>query len=909
MTRSGLPTGTVAFLFTDIEGSSRRWDKHGETMDAAVRRHDEILRAAIGDHDGTVFKTVGDAFCAAFWNAADAARAAIDAQRALEAEDFAKVDGLRVRVGVHVGETAERERDYFGPVVNRVARLMSIGHGGQILLSGAARDAVHATLPAGVSLTDLGLRRLKDLTQPEHVWQVTIEDLPHIFPPLDSLDARPNNLPFETTSFRGRETDLKEIETLVGRTRLLTLAGAGGIGKTRLALQAGADLLDHFRDGVWFVELANVTDGALVAESAAATVGASADTQRAPLEAIVEHFRRKQALLILDNCEHVLEHAAELAASILRQCGEVRMLATSRQALGVSGETAYRVASLSVPDKAAGLTAAEAATFGAVALFVDRAQAVNTRFELTDENAPGVAEICKRIDGIALAIELAAARCKVLSVARLVELLDERLRVLTDGARSASPRQRTLRALIDWSHDLLSGPEQMLFRRSAIFVGGFSLTAATRVCAGDGLSELEILDLISSLADKSLIVPEIGVDVECFRLIESTREYALEKLDGSGERDRIAQMHASYFSDVALAIDSETSSAKGVRFEIDADNYRSALSWALDQRNDVILGAKLAGVMSFFWSDNSHVEGLRWARTALEMLGDEPPDDVAGRLWLTVAQFTDGQKGFEASFRAEALYRRVGDLERLASARYYLGFALYQLGRYEEAEAAYRQALAVARDSGDQGRVATSLNGLASALFMRGDIDGPRRCYDEALEVHTSTGNASGRSAVLGNLAELEFAQGNVDKAIVHAVESLNIELNGNNASAKAIGYINLCAYRIRDGQLEQARTDGRKGLAYAIEAQNPLYVGHAAQHMALVGALMGDPQRAARIVGYVDRVYEEVGAAREPTELWSYETLNAALRGHLTEADAQSLKAQGASWSQERAAQEALEL
>jgi len=437
----------------------------------------------------------------------------------------------------------------------------------------------------------------------------------------------------------------------------------------------------------------------------------------------------------------------------------------------------------------------------------------------------------------------------------------------------------------------------------------FSLTAATRVCSGGGLAELDILDLVSSLVDKSLIVPEIGVDAERFRLIESTREYALDKLDQSGERRRVAQAHASYFCDVALSLDSERAADTSPRFDADGDNYRSALSWALDQRNDVLLGARLVGLLAPFWSPGPRVEGLRWATAALDVLGSNIPDDVGARLWSIVAELSDGQRSFEASRHAVALNRHLGDAQYLASALYFLGFAAYQLGKYEEAETAYREALTVAREAGDERRVATSLNGLASALFMRGDIDGPRRCYDEALAVHAATGNDNGRSAVLGNLAELEFAQGDVEKAITHAVEGLDIELRFNRASAKAVCLNNLCAYRARLGELERARADGREGLRYALESQSSLYTMWSLQNLALLGALNGDARRAAQVLGYVERLYQEEGAEREPTELWTYEQVTAALRALLSKSDEQALKAQGASWSLERASKEAFEL
>src|SRR6202011_813971 len=444
-----LPTGTVTFLFSDIEGSTQRWEAHRAAMKAAVARHEQLMAAAIAQHGGYAFKIMGDAFCAAFPTAPGALGAAADAQLALAKEDFASVDGLRVRMGLHTGHAEERNDDYFGPTVNRVARLMSIGHGGQVLLSGVTRDLAHSDLPTGASLINLGSHRLKDLTEPEQVWQLSIAGLPVEFPPLQSLDTVPNNLPIQPTSFRGREHDLEEVKSLLALHKLLTLFGAGGVGKTRLALQVGAEVLDDYPDGVWLADFAPITDPELVSSIIAKELGITQAEGRRVDESIPHWLKRKKLLLILDNCEHILEAVAGVADAVIRSCPDVRMLATSRQALDISGEGVYRLPSLATPEKLAGLRSAEALDYGAIVLFVDRAKAADNRFALTDDNAPVVADICRRLDGIPLAIELAAARVKVLSIPNLAQRLNERFKLLIGGSRTALPRQKTLTALID----------------------------------------------------------------------------------------------------------------------------------------------------------------------------------------------------------------------------------------------------------------------------------------------------------------------------------------------------------------------------------------------------------------------------------------------------------------------------
>ncbi|HEV2038081.1 MAG TPA: adenylate/guanylate cyclase domain-containing protein, partial [Candidatus Eremiobacteraceae bacterium] len=451
-----LPTGTVTFLFTDIEGSTQRWESKRDAMKAAVARHDALMRGAIEADGGYVFKTIGDAFCAAFRTAPEAIRAALAAQRALAKEDFSAVDELRVRAALHTGYADERDGDYFGPTVNRVARLLAIGHGGQVIVSSATSDLLEGELPPQTSLRDLGAHRLKDLAHPERVYQLVAADLPAEFAPLKSLDALPNNLPLQVTSFIGREGDVAEIRCLSEKSRLLTLVGPGGVGKTRLALQVGADLLERYPDGVWFVELATLTDPELVPSETALALNVRLASDRSLTDSIVHALGRKRALLILDNCEHLVDAVAKLARSLLQHCPNVSILTTSREGLGIGGEDVARVASLSLPAKNEALTAEAALHFGAIALFADRAPMANKSFRLSDDNVAIVVDICRRLDGIPFAIELAVARVKVLSIADLSKALHERFRVLTGGDRTALPRQKTMRALIDWSYDLLT---------------------------------------------------------------------------------------------------------------------------------------------------------------------------------------------------------------------------------------------------------------------------------------------------------------------------------------------------------------------------------------------------------------------------------------------------------------------
>ena len=589
---SARPTGTVTFLFSDIEGSTARWERDRAAMQDAVRRHDALMRIAISARDGYVFKTIGDAFCAAFARPEDAVAAILDAQRALAGEDFSAIDGLRVRAAVHTGTADEREGDYFGPAVNRVARLLAIGHGGQVLVSGVTTDLVQGELSPRASLRDLGEHRLRDLARPEQVYQLLAPDLAADFPALRSLDVLPNNLPLRLKSFVGRETEIAEITALIEQHRLVTLVGSGGVGKTRTSLQVAANMLDGFGDGVWFIELAPLASGDYIPSAVAQALGFKLESDGDPVEHLVRSLKEKHALLVFDNCEHMVEPAARVVSAMLRGCPRVHLLASSRQGLGIDGEATYRLPSLTLS--------------AAISLFVDRAAAVDNRFALTDENEPSVEEICRRLDGIPLAIELAAARVKILSPKQLRERLDERFRVLTGGSRDVLPRQQTLRALIDWSHDLLDERERALFRRLGIFVNGFTLEGAAAVGSGEDLDELDVFDVLASLVDKSLVLAEPDGDSLRYRLLESTRAYALEKLDDAGELDLIAGRHLRYLRDRFVEM-RERRERTALEADLDAalqtelEDVRSALDGALERSAVIAGGALLANIDAASW--------------------------------------------------------------------------------------------------------------------------------------------------------------------------------------------------------------------------------------------------------------------------------------------------------------------
>ena len=912
-----IPSGTITFVFTDIEGSTQRWDRDRAAMEDAVRRHDNLMRAAIAAHSGHVFKTIGDAFCAAFARPEDAVSAVYDAQRTLGTEDFSAVDGLRVRAAIHTGTADERDRDYFGPAVNRVARLLGIGHGGQVLVSGVTSDLVQGALPSQASLRDLGEHRLKDLSRPEYVYQLLGPGLIAEFPPLRSLDALPNNLPLQSTAFIGRETEIVEITELVARNRLVTLVGSGGIGKTRTSLQVAANLLDGSGDGVWFVELAPLASGEYVAGTVAQVMGLSLPGDGDPVDHLVRALKGKRALLVFDNCEHIVEASARVTAALVRGCPQITILASSRQGLGIVGEATFRMPSLATPHDSVDppLTAIDAMGYAAVALFVERARAADYRFALSEDNAPIVADICRRLDGIALAIELAAARVKILSPRQLRDRLDERFRLLTGGGRDVLPRQQTLRALIDWSHDLLDERERALFRRLGIFVGGFTIEGAAAVVGVETLDEFEVFDVLASLVEKSLVLAEPDGDALRYRLLESTRAYASERLAEAGERDRLAGRHLRYFRDrfVELRDEMERSNRNALWFEAFAaelDDLRFALDGTL-ARPDVVAGAELLAALNLVWMMGLYAEGIARNEAVLAAL---PADETLLRAKLATTLLAllliQGRQGraLGVAMQACTYARTSGDNATLAWALRWYGVACMLSQEYSEAEAALSEAVAI---PGPAAQLRLSLT-EARAMLSRatGDLDGAARAYEQLLKEQCALGNIHKPGIFKSNLALIEHERGNTTRAIALGREVLAALRTGADRSLFAGSLCNFANFLVASDDIVGAIESAREAIA-TLASREPanFFVTCAIEILELVDALQGEFSRATRLGAYTDAALEDLGRKREFTEQAAHDRLTALLEANVAPTDRLRLTAEGAALTPEAAVALALEV
>ena len=580
-----LPSGTVTFLFTEVEGSTRLWEEYPDVMRHAMARHDELLRDAVESHDGFIVKNTGDRFHAVFATAHDAVTAAVAAQSAFLTDDWNVAETVRVRMGIHTGEAEVLDGDYGGGAVNRADRLMSVAHGGQIVVSAATEELLHDALPEKYGFVDLGEYRLRDLGRPEHLFQVAHPDLGREFAPLRTLEAFPrNNLPRPVTTFVGREAEIASLAELVRQSPLVTLTGVGGVGKTRLALQVAAEVVAEFPDGAWLCELAPVTDPEAVWETVAACLRVQPLPGRALDESVLDYLATKRLLLVLDNCEHLLDAVARLVDAIERRCAGVSVLATSREGLALGGERMAAVPSLGVPAGDADVDEVRQAE--AVRLFGDRASAAKRDFALTDRNVAAVGVLCRRLDGIPLAIELAAARVRSLSPEDLVSRLDQRFELLTHGSRTAPERHQTLRSTIDWSYDLLSPTERHALNRLSVFAGGCDLAAAEAVLPDDDLDAADVVDVLGQLVDKSLVVvDEVDGGVR-YRLLETIRQYARERLDASDDPVTLRRRHADHYVTLAEAAGPHLRGREHLEWTNviarDIDNIRAALDWAVE---------------------------------------------------------------------------------------------------------------------------------------------------------------------------------------------------------------------------------------------------------------------------------------------------------------------------------------
>jgi predicted ATPase/class 3 adenylate cyclase len=846
-----LLTGTVTFLFSDIEGSTRILQAQGDDWPAILARHQALLREAFLAHRGVEVGTEGDSFFVTFPTAPGAVVAAVEAQRALAAEPWPAGAEVRVRMGLHTGEASLGIDAYVGLHVHRASRIASAAHGEQVLMSDATRALVEHALPEGVELRDLGEHRLKDLEHPEHLWQLVVPGLRSDFPAIGSLDAVPNNLPTRLTTFLGREREIREVGELLTRSRLLTLTGPGGTGKTRLSLEIAARALAHYPDGVYFIELAPISQPELVAPTIAQTLGLPDRGGRTSVDRLTDHIGDRRTLLVLDNFEQVTEAAPEINA-LLAACPNLTVLTSSRSVLRVSGEQEYPVPPLGLPDTAHLPPLTALSQYEAVALFIERARSVKPDFEITNDNAPAVAEICVRLDGLPLAIELAAARIRIFTPQAMLGRLASRLGLLAGGSRDLPERQQTLRGAIAWSHDMLVDAERALFASLSVFVGGGGLDAIEQVCTGEATPD--VLDTLDSLVEKSLVRQWEGVGGEPrFGMLETIREFAMEQAVQQGRWEGLRALHAALFTDLA------ESSAKAImgpaqretldRLEQEHDNLRAAIAWAIETKAaDAAL--RLGSALWRFWQMRGYLhEGLERLEGILAM---EASHDYPER-------------------RADALSAAAG--------------VAYWLGDTDSARAYYDEEIAARRALGDTRGLAEALYGVSFTWTVsRGPLDEPTvrfavEAINEALELFRQVGDDAGVGRCEWALANVEWGAGHLLEAREHALQALGVFERIDDRfmvgwSNYTLGLGEISEDVVGGGMPEhraQARRWLQKALGIFAESQDVSGYTLVLDGLAAVALRGGDRERAARLSGAVANLERISGTGLNP---WNRESI-----------------------------------
>jgi predicted ATPase/class 3 adenylate cyclase len=876
--------GIATFLFTDLESSTPLWENHPELMPELSARHDAIMREAIEVHRGQVVKTTGDGFHAVFESASDGIAAALAGQQAIIAESWPADTGpLRVRMGLHTGESRQREGDYYGAHVNRAARVMGLAYGGQVLISGATAGLVRTALPPQVSLSDLGEHRLRGLTVADRVFQVGHPALQNDFPPLKSLSVTKHNLPLQLTTFVGREKELAEVKRLLEQTQLLTLLGPGGTGKTRLMMEVAEDAIGEFEDGVWMVELAPLTDPGLIPERIAAVLTVQEQPGRAMPDALVDYLRRKELLLLLDNVEHLVHEAAELAEHLLIQCPKLKILVTGREALFIGGEITLQVPSLSLPSGNGSKALEEIGSSEGVQLFVTRVQDIHPGFELSRANADTIAEIVRRLDGIPFALELAASRTRMLSVDQIAERLNDRFRLLTGGRRTALPRQQTLQAMIDWSWNLLDEEERMLLQRLSVFSRGWTIEAAQQVAGADPLDEYDVFELLEQLVNKSLVTVKYPVEGEArYGMLESIRQYGRDRLFEAGEgvvlRDRHADYFAAFAEEAGPHLAQSTMLAWLERVTLELDNLGAALTWTVEDRPELAL--RIGGnLLKHEVQLLTPREAQNWLQPAIDKTrglldrGEtkiRTADFLKALLGLILTYLWQGRSDIRRSLTQEAiqLARATGEslyLVQAISLKYAQDFFDITPQEVQEIE----EAITISRENGFERERALLFGTYAYALYLQGKGELALHYFQEAITIVRKIDNPGLNVAIYSIKSTVAQMQGDLKEAKQFMRQAIMNYEALNHRGGVLSNQSELAHILRREGDIAEAEALYRQSIVGWQEMGQRPAVAHQLECFAIIAISRGNYEHAAKLLGAARSIREQLNAtSNDPREI-----------------------------------------
>ena len=868
-----LPTGTIHLLFSDIGGSTQLVQHLGDNYVPVLEEHQRILREAFAQWNGYEVSAHGDSFFAVFSRATDAVSAAVAGQKALAREKWAEGVRLQVRIGLHTGVPTLVNHDYVGIDVHRAARICAAAYPGQVLLSNETRVMIERQLPEGVTLRELGKYRLKDLNEPEHLYQLVISELPADFPPLKALEIKPNNLPIQLTSFIGREQEIDDIKGLLRSARLVTLTGAGGTGKTRLAMEVAKQIGEQFSDGVWLIDFVVLPEASLIVQAIATALGVREEPKRGLVQTLSDYLRPKKLLLLFDNCEHLISACALVADTLLQTCPQLQILATSREVLGITGETQYYVPTLTVPSTEAEASIEDLGRSEAVRVFLDRAVMVRPTFKLTKANAPAVAQICRRLDGIPLAIELAAARVRGLHVEQIAGRLDDRFHLLNAGNRAALPRHQTLRSTIDWSYNLLSEKERVLLSRLSVFAGGWTVESATEVCLVVQIEESDVLNLLLNLADKSLIIIEDQEGETRYRFLETIRQYALEKLSESGEEQLVRNRHLDYFLNLAEEAEQKYRTSEQLAWftimERERGNFRAALDYVL-HANQAETSLRFVGTAFWLWFFRGPwSEGQIWTEAALAQVPDLRTNAKAKVLMaLGLLQFAQSDHS-SAHLTLEKSLSIWQELDNPWWSAFILGFMGLTI-RAQNREAAshfFDESLRLAKETGEKWILAFSLWNIGENQLYLKNLPEAQQLIDQCLALSQAMGDRMLQNEALRALGEISEARQEYTRAVDLYKESLAIVQELHDITNISVLYFNVGRALQLAGDNEKALIYFRDGLLQSQRLGKKAGVLRALAGLGVVAAANREAERAVSLLTTSQLLFGKLGLTFPPSQ------------------------------------------
>jgi len=918
-------TAPLTFFFTDLENSTTLWEQFPDDMRGVAARHDALMRETIELHRGRVVKTTGDGFHAAFELPSDGVAAALAGQRAIRAEAWPDVTGpLKVRMGLHTGESQERDGDFYGPEVNLAVRVMGLGYGGQILLSEITAGLVKKSLPENCSLSGLGEHRLKGISYPVQIYQLCHPDLAAEFPELKSMAAFKHNLRRQLSTFIGREKELVDVKRLLQHTRLLTLLGPGGTGKTRLMLQVAEEVIEDYSDGVWLVELAPLTDPGMIPERVAAALNVQEQPGRRIIDTLANTLRHKEMLLLLDNVEHIVRESAEFSEHVLEHCPKLNILVTGREALFIDGETTVQIPPLSLPEEKQSLE--DTARSEGVQLFLERARAVRPEFAITEQNSASIVEIVRRLDGIPLALELAASRLRMLTVEQITDLLNDRFRLLTGGRRTALPRQQTLQALIDWSWQLLDQKERTLLRRLSVFSGGWNLEAAQRITGFEPLDELDVFDQLEQIINKSLITVVFPPSSEArYGMLESIRQFSQDKLLEAGEGETLRDRHADYF--VRFAQESEyhlireSMVPRVHRILLEMDNLRTVMTWTLEDRPELAL--RISSALLYHWAHWIHpTEARYWLETSIEntrsLLETKPgkdliPDFIKAQIGLGIIYSLFGENLASAAAFDEgiALARNNGELEHLT-----LGIAwkanVLLVNRYDispELEQEVDRALEISERNGFEISEGW-LNLVKFYLYVnQREFTTAQPYFQKVIQIARHFNNPRVNANVLQIQARMAALQGDTQAAEAFYLKAIEDFRRINDLRNVLHSNSDLAHLYRRTGNYQEALPLYQESIKRWQEEGSQPAIAHQLECFAYLAITSGNHDHAAALLGRARATREELNAiSTDPFEIAEMESAMTELGGAMGEDKRERAMAEGARMSLDEAVALALE-